>query len=162
MHTLSAVLHYQSLGNDKTIYRSSLSTYPVVAIVLGCSGQPWLKLDWQTCWSVQDSSLQKFGRRWWNDIFCCFISNSTSCSKPVGLSALLGLLTQLKPKTTKEVMFYHDGLLWASDWRYKIRLKQVKYIKLSIIQSFCLNYDLKMAVKWNLEGKRLFGRPRKL
>lgn len=34
MHMLLALLHYKSLGNDKTIYRSYLSTYP-----------QWLELD---------------------------------------------------------------------------------------------------------------------
>lgn len=52
MHMLSALLHYQGLGNDKTIYKSYLSTYPVVAIVHGQSRQHWAELDTQAVSSV--------------------------------------------------------------------------------------------------------------
>lgn len=64
---LSALLHYQSLGNNKTIYRSYLATYPVVAIVHGLNGQPWLELDWQTGLSISASACTVNDVRWkWN------------------------------------------------------------------------------------------------
>lgn len=39
----AAQLHYQSLGNDMTIYGRYLSTYPIVAIVQSQNGQLWLE-----------------------------------------------------------------------------------------------------------------------
>lgn len=67
MRVLLALLHYQSLGNDKTIYRSYLSTYSVVAFVHLWNRQPWLEPDWQAGWSVDASACRLYDVHWkWN------------------------------------------------------------------------------------------------
>lgn len=69
IRVLLALLHYQSLGNDKTIYRSYLSTYPVVAFVHVWNRQRGLEPDWQTGWSADVSACRLFDVHWkWNAV----------------------------------------------------------------------------------------------